>query len=298
MKYHLCSICGNQTPLNSILNIDQVAHCEKCLSEKFPDERDLNGKLITREFDQTVCANCSTDFGERILNKIGEYPTCTACERLVEERIFPVWVKAFFAGIIVLVILSGILNWRFVRGYYLDKKTKTVMASMDAEKIATHFSELSANVPEVPEFQTVALLNAGIELMANDRSDEAYKLFQQCTSLPENYYVDIYMQEAKIGAAFENKDYRQFLIEAKRFLVYDSSATSLAQVASAYSCLFASEKSDSTFLLANDYINRAESKDPEQTLTSYLNMIRYRLTTGNIVTRAQFEAKFPNGYPQ
>jgi hypothetical protein len=298
MKYQTCSVCGNHVPINSILAIDQIIHCEDCVKQKFPSENDLKGKIISKEFDPTVCAYCANDHGEVLLNKMGEYPICATCEKNVHKRIFPKWVKAFFAGVIALVILSSVVNWRFLRAYFLHRKTEAVFATQNAEKIAAHFSELSANVPEIKEFGTIALYNAGIDLMSQDRSEEAIQLFARCTDLPSTYQVNMYMQQAKVGAAFEKKDYHQFLIESKRFLLFDSSAVTLAQIASAYSCLFATQKSDSTLIQANEYILKAKANDTEQSLTNYLNMIRYRLTTGDIVTYAQFEAKFPNGWPQ
>lgn len=105
MRYVTCSLCqADQIPQNSALRVDNALYCENCLKETFPDDASLKGKQVFREYDPTVCFNCAQDFGERPLEKLGSYPVCRDCDDAIKQKVFPTWVKAFFMGVLVLVV--------------------------------------------------------------------------------------------------------------------------------------------------------------------------------------------------
>jgi hypothetical protein len=133
--------------------------------------------------------------------------------------------------------------------------------------------------------------------LRNDKGAEAYEAFQKCSSLPAEYKIDVLMLQAQVGAMFDSRNYVGFVQTAKKYLSYDTSAISLAQVASAYACLYADQRADSAKTLATQYLSKAlNAKDTSRFFSTYVNRIEYRLATGDIIDAKTFEAKFPNGW--
>ena len=298
MKLVTCGICRNEkTPVNSSLRIDDVVYCENCLKQNFPTDADLEGKSIVREFDPTICTQCSNDFGEVHLKHVGSYPMCDWCKQKLEARIFPNWVKAFLAGVAILVVLSLALNWRFIEAYYQIQKMVSVLEHGSDQEAFDLYSKISENVSEVSDFATLANYHKGRILLAEDKSAEALEIFTNCQGLPENYGVPLLSLQAEIGAAFDKKDYAGFVDASTRYLEYDTTSVALARAASAYACIYAEEKSDSARVIAMKYLQRdVNAHDTTQFFAEYLNRIEHRLATGEIIDQETFNARFPNGW--
>jgi hypothetical protein len=304
MRFVACGVCRNERiPLNASLLVDDVVHCESCLKEKFPTDADVNGKKIVKEFDPTVCFNCSTDSGDIILKRLGSYPVCDTCEQAIQARVFPTWVKAFFAGVIVLVMFSLAWNRRFIEAYYQMKEIEAVMESgsvMESGKLqeaADLYTRVSVNVPEIIEFDQLSSYCKGMLLLQDDKAAEALDAFQRCTALPDSYNLPILTLQAEIAVLYDNKDYPGFVAGSKRYLSFDSTSIALAQVASAYACVYASQRSDSARSMAMEYLAKANAvHDTTRFFSDYVNRIEYRLATGEIIDKEDFDAKFPNGW--
>jgi hypothetical protein len=298
MRFVTCGICRNEKiQLNESLLVDDVIHCENCLKDKFPTDADLTGKKIVREFDPTICSQCSKDSGDVLLKQLGSYPICSACEQAIELRVFPKWVKAFFAAVLVLVVFSLTWNWRFIEAYYELKKIDAVVESGVIEDAANLYSGISANVPEIPEFGQLSRYYKGVLLLREDKGAEALAVFKSCTALPENYGIPVLTLQAEISTLFDSKDYPGFVNASKRYLLYDTSSIAIAQVASAYACMYADQKSDSAKSMAMKYLEKATgSNDTTRFFSEYVNRIEYRLASGEIIDQKTFAAKFPNGW--
>lgn len=298
MRFTTCGVCRNEKiPVNASLLVDGVVYCENCMKERFPNDADLRGKNLVKEFDPTICVNCSKDSGDAPFKMLAGYPMCNACEQAVQLKIFPTWVKAFFAGVVLLVAFSLVWNWRFVEAYYQMKKTAAVLESRNLEDAAQLYSAMATNVPEVPELQQLADYYSGVVLLSQDKGAEALTVLRGCTALPDNYDVPILTLQAEIAASFDNKDYLAFVDASRRYLSFDTSSIAMAQVASAYACLYADQKSDSARILALQYLEKPiVAQDTTQFLTEYVNRIKHRLATGEIIDRKTFEARFPSGW--
>lgn len=298
MRFVSCSNCqNNRVPLNASIQVDDAHYCENCLKEKFSDASAFKGKRVVKEFDPTICSSCAQDFGDTPLNRMGEYPMCGFCTKKIKARIFPTWVKAFFAGVVLLVIFSFVWNWRFIRAYHMTKDGGAAVESGNFGQAAKIFRSASTSVPEIMEYATLAEYYTGISLLQQDSGAQALDAFRKCSDLPKEYGVDLYMTQAEIDVLYDIKDYSGFVRSAKKYLSYDTSATALAQVASAYSCLYADQKADSAKASANWYLFKAQmKKDTTQDFADYVKLIQYRLATGEIISRQQFLEKFPNGW--
>src|SRR5262245_50719734 len=124
MKSTDCNICENKNiPLNQTIKIDNKVYCSSCFETNFRDQRDLKNRLIEKEFDPTICSSCSNDFGSIELKKISVYPICDACEIKIKNKTFPIWVKGFFVGVLAIVIIGFIWNWKYYQAYNNIKRS-------------------------------------------------------------------------------------------------------------------------------------------------------------------------------
>src|SRR5262249_26977112 len=118
MKQIDCDICHSRDlPLNETIRIDGKVYCGKCFESSFPDQKVPEDRNVEKDMDPTVCSSCNKDFGDIELKKIAAYPICDECEVKIRNRAFPTWVKAFFAAIMVIVIVAFIWNWKFYQAY-------------------------------------------------------------------------------------------------------------------------------------------------------------------------------------
>jgi hypothetical protein len=298
MRFVTCTVCGNgQTPLNTSLIVDEIVYCDKCLKDKYPIPDEMNGRKVIHQFDPTICSNCSKDFGEYPLRLHGSYPMCDECQLSIEKRILPTWVKAFFAGILLLVVFSLVWNWRFIDAYYELKKADDVLANGDLQQVTAYYTNLSEKLPENSELSALSSYYKGIQMLNDDKGSEALQSFKNAESLPEEFNVPIYALQAEASKSFDNKDYRGFVGAISRLILYDTSAVTRAQLASGYACLYAVEKSDSTKELALYYLHDATSRgDTTRFLAEYVNRIEHRLATGVIIDSKTFKAQYPNGW--
>ncbi len=280
--------------MNESVAVDDLIYCEKCLKEKFPDESSLKNRAVTKALDPTICFRCQNDNGEMPHEKLGEYPICRNCLSQHASRVLPRWVKAFFAGVLMLVLVSFFWNMRFIKGYYLSKKIDQVVAAGDVDAASQSMSELAENVPEIRDFRSLAAYYRGISLLGQDKSQEALESFRMCTALGTESDIDYFVTQAEIGVAADNKDFRTFVVASRKMLLYDTSATAYAQVASAYSCLYAVERKDSLANLSREYLMKARFKnDTTAAFRYYASMIEYRLATGNPISREDYLKLFP-----
>ena len=300
MKEVTCESCNREdVPQNETLKVDGTVYCGSCLEKKFPEKEDLKGKRIEKEYDPTICTNCSKDFGRKVLNKISNFPICEECEETIKNRSFPNWVKLFFVGVLAIVIFSFCWNWRFYSSYRNIKKTGIALQNADYAQAAKLMQTASEEVPEVEDVKVLAAYYNGLSLLVSDKSTEALQEFEKCQNkLPDDYNLYSYTLQAKMGSGFDQKDYNLFLSAAKDILKLDSlAAMPWASVASAYACLYAKTGADSLKVLSDRFINKAKTIDnTSKVMLDYYNRIDHRITTREILSGAEFMMRFPNGW--
>jgi hypothetical protein len=101
-----------------------------------------------------------------------------------------------------------------------------------------------------------------------------------------------------MGSGYDKKDYNLFLTSAKAFLQLDTTqAQSWGSVASAYACIYAQNSADSAKQLSLKYYRKAKIlNDSSADAKEYLGRILYRLDSKQIISKDEFDKKFPNGY--
>jgi hypothetical protein len=300
MKSLDCNICETKNiPMNDTIKIDSKVHCGNCFETHFSDQKNLEGKLVEKETDPTVCSFCHTDFGNIELKKISAYPICDKCEVEIKNKTFPTWVKGFFVGILVIVLGSFFWNWKFYQAYNDVKQSNEFFQKQDYTNATLLMNDASNKVPEVEDLKTMSTYFHGIELLSKDKSAEALTEFNKCKDkVPADYNINTLIIQAKIGSTFDNKDYNGFLEASKQNLALDSTlAISLTSVASAYACIYADKGDDKAKQNAFAYLNKAKAlDDTSKAMKEYYNMVEYRIETRKIIRREEFTKQFPKGW--
>lgn len=300
MRKTNCNICGEKDiPVNDTLRIDNKIYCKSCFEQQFPDPKVLQNKTVEQELDPTICFSCNKDFGDLELKKIANYPICDACQVKIKNRTFPTWVKAFFIAVLVIVAGSFIWNWKYYQAYSYIMKSNDYFQQGDYNSATNLMHLASIKVPEVEDIRTLTSYFHGVDLLVKDSSAEALVEFNKCKDkLPTEYDLDLLINQAKIGKAFNQKDYKGFLEATLESFARDSTtAFSYASVASAYACIYADEGSENAKEKALFYLDKAKMLDEnDEENKEYVNRIEHRIETKNIITRNEFVERFPNGW--
>jgi hypothetical protein len=266
-----------------------------CCSGDIPTEE---GTANEPAAPDSVCAFCKNDFQGVTLNKISAYPICDSCKVNLDKKIFPLWVKLFFAGVIFIVVFSMFWNWRFYKGYIDIGKANRAFTARKVSDAATLMENAAADVPEVKEISALASYFKAVDLLQTDKSTEALAVLDNCKDLPPDFHINQLVLQAEMGSGFDKKDYNLFLTSSKALLQLDSTkADAWASVSSAYACLYSQNGSDSAKALSIRYLNRAKKLDDTSAdAKEYLGRILYRLDSKQIISKDEFDKKFPNGY--
>lgn len=300
MKKTGCHICAEtEIPLNNTITIDGKIYCSNCIDKNFSGKEDLRGRLVEKNFDPTICTSCEKDFGNTELNRIGNYPVCSECETSIRNKTFPNWVKAFFAGVLAIVVISFFWNWKYYSAYRDIRNAAEDFGKNNYQAATAQITAASQKVPEVKDLETLAAFYKGVQLLAEDKSALALNELNKCKDvLPEDYHINSLIIKARIGSSFDNKDYQGFLTAAKDNLALDTAtAVSLTSVASAWACIYAEKGTDSAKTAAFSYLQQAKKIDSTSSeMKEYYNIVEYRIYSRKIITREEFKKQFPNGW--
>ena len=304
MKNVACEKCGAAFPMNETLNVRGVLVCRACAEAIFKTEK-IQRNQVQKQIDPTICIGCGLDNGDDDLATLGQLPVCPACETLFKNRPFPGWVKAGLAAMVILVLSILVWNSRFIRAYYELRCFASEMAVGDLQSGAPHFISASRLVPENAELQAYGPFYEGLLLLGQDKSAEALKLFQSCVGrvAPETN-IDELIVSAKVGVAFDQGDYDQFLqlaleLDAK----HKDDPVYAEQLASAYACKYVETQDEQYKTKSLAVLDRSKtlinSKPEYQTFyADYEQRILHRLHTREIISRSEFQKRYPNGWAE
>jgi len=290
--------------MNETLRVRGVLVCRECAESIFKNEK-IQRNQVQKQIDSTICIGCGLDNGDADLVMLGQLPVCPACETLFKNRPFPGWIKTALVAMVILVISMLVSNSRFIRAYYELKCFASEMSAGDLQRGAPHFISASQLVPENAELQAYGALYEGLLLLSQDKSAEALKLFQSCVGrVAAETNIDELIMNAKVGVAFDQGDYDQFLqlaldMEAK----HKDDPAYAGQLASAYACKYAEtqdEQYKTKSLAALERSRTLLSSKPEYQAycAEYEQRILHRLHTREIISRSEFQKRYPNGWTE
>ena len=295
MREQTCEQCGQKHGLNELISVFGSVLCRSCGDQKLnaSDKDQINEKTVFPLSDPTVCARCGTDGGSQEFPLFLDMPICQTCKDTMVNYRYPAWVKAFFAGILIIVVFSLVWNFRFFQARVLmEQAIKAGFAQGNVEAGSNKMQKASNLVPESHELRVLSHYLEGVRAIRKDDCQSALDHFQNCNELPEAYQVELFQRTAEIGVAFDNKDYQKFLELAMG--LRDSNpndSTAEGQIASAYACLYAERGDESDKQKALEHLQRAEDKttpNDRERFKEYRERITYRLETRRILTRKEY----------
>jgi len=303
MREVSCAACQAKAPMNEAFSLADRHFCQPCL-EKFLAEPDADTKAgeIVRLLDPTVCANCGADEGDREWPELAGMPTCTSCETFFRNRPYPKWLKIAFVVFLVVAVGAFIYNLRFFLGYVAILRAQDAMDAGDLKGAAHWHASAARRLPEIPELTAISDFFHAQELLTENKNEEALQLLNQAKpkAPPDWQAMFMHMERAaKIGVAFDSKDYDKFL-ELSQEAAQSSPEDPMAvlSVASAYACKHAesgSEQDRERCLTALERAKLLASDAPEQ-IATYENRIQHRLETREVISGEEFAKRFPNGW--
>lgn len=284
--------------MNESLTVDGGIYCVNCFKLAFPDERAMMGHNIQQVADPTVCQFCGTDYEEE-LGLLAGTPSCELCAATARNRPYPTWVKAFFAGILLIVLFSFWWNARFFQAYQELNAASLASEEGDLSRSAALIFAAAKHVPEAPELMAEGKFMKGVSLLSHDSSAAALPMLQETVGrVPMSYGVEGLIMQAELGKSFDEREYDLFLSKTQEILALDSTdAMGWAGVASAYACKYA-DTGDKIFeVSAIEYLNKAEELAADSLgIPEYSGRIRYRLASREIISYVEYYRRFPDGW--
>lgn len=299
MKKATCTECKKETSLSETFTVQGIQLCKECAEKKIEGEQDISQDEITKNIDMTVCANCERDNGETPYDTIVDLPFCNACQQLLRNRPFPLWIKAALAGLIIVLVVAFIYNGRFLKAYSDLQKAFTAIQVNEFETASSLLNSVVDNVPENTELKGMASYYAGIVALNKDETKKALEHFSSITPglFPDTLLMQL-KNKAKIGIAFKEKDYDTFLslaIEMRKSEPQDPILTS--QVASAYACKYVQTGDQKFHDMTTAFLDTARQLCKDDTaFIEYEDRILCRLETREMLNIEDFTKRYPNGW--
>lgn len=267
------------------------------------DSQDLQNPQAKPSHNPAVCTNCGKDNNSQSLPLLAGLPVCPQCENFFRHRPFPNWVKFFLLFIAFLVVFASVWNLRFVKAYIQMEQSIRYFQS-DPSKTAALMTSASNLVPESTELRGWSAFYQGINLLHQDNNIDALKVLNAAKTDLQNMdqgimtILDGLIEGASIGAAFDNKDYDQFLkLSSIHCAKNPDDPIACAQVASACACKFIATGEINYKTDALAHLEKAKSlANNSPDYLEYEQRILHRLHSGEIITKPEFYEKFPNGW--
>jgi hypothetical protein len=200
----------------------------------------------------------------------------------------------------LLVALSVVLNFRFMRGRY---ETRAAISALGAHDIAEACLRARAAARLIPESSELFALNnycEGVCSLQEDRPSDAVKHLIRCRDrLPPNFGVNDLLAQARCGDAFDRADYDAFLSEARNIAKTNpKSAVACASLASALACKYVTTSNELFHAEALRALDEARhlAGSSRMDMGDYEQRIRFRLHAREIINAKTFYTRFPNGW--
>jgi len=246
-----------------------------------------------------ACFRCGTDYGSVRLPRIAGMPVCDGCARILRNRPFPGWIRIAFGALILLAVLAFVYNQRFFLAHVETQRGLRELKSGNVERAVALFDEAAERVPDEPGLRALSRYFRALMLVGQERPAEAIPLLKEALGInPNESTIAAALLQAEAGLAYDQKDYDRFL-EVEQTVAKKQPDDPIAAlgVASAHACRYAATGDDAAKDLAERQIESASkmkgAEGPE--FADYLDRIRYRLETREIISRGEYLRRFPNG---
>jgi hypothetical protein len=287
-----------EVPMKDCYRIGDHLKCAQCAERDFPTESDRSAAKAVSLADMGTCGFCGKQKPEVTIKDMSGSPVCTACSQNLISRPFPTWVKAFFAGVLLLVGVSMAWNWRFFQAQRTLEELGETVREGDVEATLAGIKRFEDLVPESFGLQAARYYYEGIQALQQDSSEKALRLFEETHAYaPGEFELDYYITQARLGFAFDQGNYHEFLHESRKLGgLIPEDPMRFAYLASAHACLYASTDNALHRDSAEHFLAQAHVDGDSAAVAEYEARIRYRLHSKEIVSSKEYYARFPEGW--
>lgn len=168
MRKGTCITCRAESAIAEMRAMDGQIYCDPCVTKAA--ESGQHGEIF-RISDPTICAKCSTDWGNNELPRVGGLPYCSTCREQLYNYPFPSWLKIALVAAMLLLAVSlvhGAKYFRLGRDYYRGQR------QLKAKQYVAAAQSLTPVADAAPECEQCVLLLAKAYLL-NGQPDLAWK---------------------------------------------------------------------------------------------------------------------------
>jgi tetratricopeptide (TPR) repeat protein len=287
--------------MSETLLVRELPVCGHCAEGVLASQTGLTDKDVARTRDPTICAECKADNGQEDWPRLAGFPVCLDCEGKYRNRPYPGWLKLSFVALVALAVFAFARNWRFMAALRDLRQMERAVAARNIEKAADLAEEAARQVPEDEQLDGTANEYRGLVLLSQDQPERAAECFRKAKRVPaiRGTQLDRMLLEAEAGVAFKAKNYDEFLAKAQAISrQWPGDATAVAEAASAFACKYAVTGSEEYRKEAVKNLEKAARlagpKNPD--FKEYQPRIQHRLDTREIITREEYNRRFPSGY--
>jgi hypothetical protein len=298
MQKAQCGLCGKTVPLNDSITVMGQPVCVTCAEREFEENPEYGGGDITANIDPTVCAKCGKDGGLSVLEKVMEYPVCPECALTVKNYPFPRWIKLSALGLAALVVLSFVLNIRFIQA---NSEIEGFFAALDVgdyQQASLLSESAAARVPEIADFRYLNHYSTALVLLDEGNPRQALDHLEKCRLvLPQEYMVEDIIRNTRLGMAFDEADYDKFLALAREdYDAHPNNRNNILVMASAFAAKYAETGNDAFKKNSSAMLEKYRGISGEEDLDDYENRILHRLYTREILSSEDFASRYPLGW--
>jgi hypothetical protein len=305
VKTVTCQKCFASGAMGAHFSIRERILCEKCADDEIKRLHDSETPIMEDEIhrlvDSTVCSNCQATGVE--WPQIAGLPVCNSCEEFFRNRPFPTWIKISLAAVLAIAVFSMVHNARYFFGYLHLRQGLAASAAGNMDLASDLIGRAAGEVPESAELGYLGVYLKGVSLLAKDSAIEALPYITAYRDAnPADPQAGLLLLTAQCAAAYDRGEYdemERYATEAAAAAPGDAMA--VAAVASAKACRYAASGDSAVLAEGYEMLARAEmiaANDPEMSvrIREYKDRILFRLATREIISREEFERRFPNGW--
>lgn len=294
-----CPDCKREdVPLRECYRIDEHLKCAPCFEKEHTTESERIRTGASRLSDMNTCAFCGKQKPEVSIKDMSGSPVCVACSQSLISRPFPTWVKAFFAGVVLLVGVSIAWNWRFFKAQWTLDHIRVQVETGDVEATLAGIKRFEELVPEFSGLQATRFYYQGIQALQQDSAAKALHLFEKTHDYaPGAFDLEYLITNARMGKAFDEGDYVAFFDQTKKLGdLIPEQPIRFSYLASAHACMYASTHQEAYRDSAETFLLQARDGADTATIAEYEARIRYRLFSKEIIASKEYYTRFPTGW--
>lgn len=304
MKTEICSGCGQSHPRGEMFSCFGSVFCEPCANQKLStvERGSIKPGDVKRLVDPTVCIQCSTDYGSRVLEEVAGVPFCPECAKRARNQPYPPWLRMAAVILAILTAWAFAHSVRYIRARVaMDRAMVQFFQHRDIEGAAQASRQAYDLVPTSPYIQDLYHYFAGVQSVQQDKPEEAISHLNAIKlKMSEKAFArEHFIRQAKVSIAFNRKEYGKMVTMAREQLKEEPDSLA-AHLGLAGSCalVYADKgeeamKQESLQQLELAMKAAAKMDAPDQAAVKYeRDRMLHRLNTRQIISRAQYVKQF------